>query len=904
MTGIFCVIIFAVKEESKIKHTMRKALFFAYIFLFTIAPLYADRITNAYKKIQKGDYEKAKKDLDKELSKNPNSAGAFHIYAEYFFAEANPFYDIDSAYYFINKALKSYPEIEEKTLSKWAKESITPDNASQLKINIEEKAFQNAQIANTIVDLQYFIDNFPSATQLASAKTQRNLLAWEQAQRENKLASYQSFIQTYPEATQITEAIKIRDEIVFQDETNNGSLETYKRFVREYPNSRNREQALTRIFYLGTFPHGVEAFEQFVKNYPESSIADFALEWLLAFYSKEQKLAEFAQKYPRFAQKKRLAEMQKVNPRQYIPVLENGLFGFYDEAGDKRIDFQYESVMSEYLCHSIEDDYLVINRNGRLGILSKLGQEIVAPQFDKIEAITTGIFRVTKNAFSGLIHQSGREILPIKYDAIEVLNTNFLKIRQNRLWGLSSYSGEIIVEPRYTEIESEDGDFMLFRSGDLVGMSSNEALFEMHAQRNIRIQADFNEIKVLENKSLLITQAGKQGVIDQLGRAIIPLQMDKIKLTPQGWVAQKDGLWQVYQQNGTWLENFQFENVDFGGAYIGGKTQGKWGIIDMNGKVIQDFKYDSLAFISQTVFLYDGRKVRAEFLQNPKADPVDFTFFKDTRPEKGNYPKAETFIYYEDRQGKKGLFDQNGKKILSPKYSSIYMLDPDLVNVEQYNKYGLVDSTQVLVMPIRYDGIINLEQDPSYKVLLLNRKYGLYSKLHGIKIEPIYDSRPEIFRKNSKETFFLVSKGGKFGLIDTQNKSQVPFSFSSIVAWKDSTVLVQNEDGQWTFYQMNVKKQVDSPLFDEIKIIKNTPEEVITLAQQEGKWGAWSTLNGQIIAPQYDLLENRGIDKKPILFGEKRQEDNQIEVSIHNSLGNIIWKSLLRRSDYYKMLCE
>ena len=41
--------------------------------------------------------------------------------------------------------------------------------------------------------------------------------------------------------------------------------------------------------------------------------------------------------------------------------------------------------------------------------------------------------------------------------------------------------------------------------------------------------------------------------------------------------------------------------------------------------------------------------------------------FKNIRAEKGNYPNAEIFVYYEYLRGQKGLFAQSGQENLEPK---------------------------------------------------------------------------------------------------------------------------------------------------------------------------------------------------------------------------------------------
>ncbi|GAB4403437.1 MAG: hypothetical protein OHK0053_28240 [Microscillaceae bacterium] len=875
------------------------------LLALTWGTLRADRITGALKQIEKGDFEKAREQLLKEGEKNPESAGLAHVWALYFFNAQNPAFHLDSAYLFVQRALKFYPQTEAKSLGEWSKEGLQPESAQALQSQIEEKAFEETKVANTLEAYQSFLLRFPAAPQIGEATALRNQKAWQKTETENTLRAYEDFMTQYPQAVQIPEATLRRDRFIFQGETRLGTLTAFERFVKTYPQNQFREEALRRIFYLRTLPHRPEVYEDFVRQFPESATAELALEWLWLFYEKKGQATEFASLYPAYARRIQALSQAEINARLLVAVFQNGLWGYCDEQGEMRTRYQFEFIPQEYQCRAIEGDFLIENRNGRLGLIAKNGQTLVEPQFDKIESLALGLIRVMKNSFSGLMHQSGRILLPLEYESIEVLNQHFLKIRKNRLWGLASYNGEIVVKPQFTEIEVEGDGFVLFKMGDQIGLASHTALFQMIADQNIQIKTHYEAARVLENQFVVVEKNGQKAVLDALGKILIPFGPEDLRrILGQGWAAQQAGKWRIYQNEGTLLNDEVYDQVAFGGACVGLKKEGKWGLLSLKGESIRPFALDSIAFIDHTALLFQKKKTSALFLKNEARPEVDLTLFKNIRPERGNYAKAQTFIYYEDRQGGKGLFDQEGLKRLSPKYQSVYALDDDLLNVQQAGKYGLVNAQQVLVLPIRYDGISNLEENPEYKLLLSGRKFGLYSQKNKVKIEPAYDQRPELMALHDTLPAFKVYKGNKCGLVDANNKTLLPFKYQDLAFFGAPQFWVQEEKG-WRLVSLAQKNDSTILTMEKLTLIRLPNGESIALGTQNGLWGAWSKQKGWLISPQYEVLLNRGTPDRPLLYGERKLDtDNQTKVAFHNLEGKLLWQSDLSRSDYYRFICE
>ena len=130
---------------------------------------YADRVTNAYKQLQKGRYDKTKSLLDRAINKQPINAGAHYIYALYFLTKENPAYQVDSSYNHVLLALSHYAQIEKDDSTTWAKVGITLTSIERHRRKVEGVAFGLAKKQHTIAAYQAYIDRFTTAREVKQA---------------------------------------------------------------------------------------------------------------------------------------------------------------------------------------------------------------------------------------------------------------------------------------------------------------------------------------------------------------------------------------------------------------------------------------------------------------------------------------------------------------------------------------------------------------------------------------------------------------------------------------------------------------------------------------------------------------------------------------------------------------
>ncbi|HAS40009.1 MAG TPA: hypothetical protein DCS93_05995 [Microscillaceae bacterium] len=886
---------------------MRKQLRLLGIMLLVLgigvpAQVHADRVTNAYKQLQKERYDKAKSLLDKAISRQPINAGAHYVYALYFLTKANPAYQVDSSYTHILLALSHYAQIEEDDSTTWAKVGITQTAIDRHRLKVEGVAFVLAKKQNTIPGYQAYIDRFTTAREIQEATRLRNLLAWQAACAAHSIGSYQRFIKTYPKATQVEEAQKRIDFFVYKAEIERGTYKNLEAFLKNNPQNVYRDSAITQLFDLVSVNHQKETYQNFLKKYSNSSAAKRAGDWLMSMYQEAGQLQAFHERFGSYYRIDYVTQLLAVDTLQYFPILEAGRYGFIDHFGQIRIPIKYQQIHKDYLCDGIQDNFVLVMRNNLTGVVDKLGQEVVAVNYDKIETLDGGIFIVTKNGFQGAFHQSGFEILPIKYDKIEPLNQYFLKVRRNGSWGVATHNGKIIVDCNFSDIERKANSFVQFRKDSRYALVKNKQIFEQFLNKQFSIQLKYDEVNWIGDAYIKVIDQEKQGVVDTTGQLVLPPQFTSVKDLHVGWAARTSDStqWQLFTRKGKQISPETFEQVATHNKLFVAKQKGKWGAFDREGKILEPFKRDSLIFIGNVLLTFKGKQVLAKLKGQQK--PLNLTPYKYVRGEKGNYPEAKPFIYIETRLRKKGLINQQGKKMLSAVYDEISILANDLFSVRRYGKYGLVDTNRKIVLPIRYQGISNLKG--GYQGLLLNRKFGLYHYKRKIKIEPKFSAIPRPYSLKEDNRLFIVRKKQSYGLVDYKGKELIMTKYEKIEYWTDSVALLKNNAGDWFLYNFINKQRLKTKEFSQIQYLKKDNQEIIALVSK-GKYGILSNRRGLLIPMEYDLIYNLGSIEQPMFFTERQYSGGKsFVVSYINFQRKTIWNKIMKEADYHRILCE
>lgn len=288
----------------------------------------------------------------------------------------------------------------------------------------------------------------------------------------------------------------------------------------------------------------------------------------------------------------------------------------------------------------------------------------------------------------------------------------------------------------------------------------------------------------------------------------------------------------------------KIENVYYYTIY----DNGKWGVVNSYGEIIVKPNYDEMIVIpdpAQDLFIctydvnYENGTYKTRVI-NAKAKEV----IKD-------YDKIEAIVNYDSSQnlwyeknvfrvekdGKFGLINYSGKKLLDPEYNSINPAQgiENSLLIEKDGKFGLCDDSGNIIIETNYSEIKKIGDDyrNGYIVKNSDGKYGAigfdkeqilefkYDEIKGISYENVYaikengkytlvnKSGDKLFDKyfddviEIEKDYAVVSQNGKFGVIDMSGNTKINFEYEALdyttgdnyIAKKDGKFGVISIDG-------------------------------------------------------------------------------------------------------------
>ena len=95
----------------------------------------------------------------------------------------------------------------------------------------------------------------------------------------------------------------------------------------------------------------------------------------------------------------------------------------------------------------------VVWKNGKCGLISQAGKEIIKPQYDRISSFgNDGLAYTWKNGLVGLVNIQGKEIVKNEYQKIGKFNGFYAITRKNGLAGMINKRGNVVIKNEYEKI--------------------------------------------------------------------------------------------------------------------------------------------------------------------------------------------------------------------------------------------------------------------------------------------------------------------------------------------------------------------------------------------------------------------------------------------------------------------
>ena len=437
---------------------------------------------------------------------------------------------------------------------------------------------------------------------------------------------------------------------------------------------------------------------------------------------------------------------------EYEVVERDGKYGIVDKDGNAITPFKYDtiSVQNVYSPNIIRffGGYVVVTINNLRGLVNEKGEEVVPCKHEVIQNITNGMFVSVSTSGGkkfGLYDTKGNEILPVIYSFIHIFENGLVFVEKSSKYALIGVPSETAKEPeKKSKVKKVKAPLKYSEIGTF-----SEGLVSVKGKYYGFIDKDGNEVLTTDYvyggkggfdaadmfvDGKAIVRKGSYGFIDKDGNVVIPCNYREAHRFSDG-VARvcsvKEKMYGFINKEGNEVVSLKYIAArDFSEGLAAVKADGKWGFIDASDKEVLPFKYDDAMSFS-------------EGLAAVKPD------------------------------GKWGFVDKNGNEVIPCRYDEVSSFSEGRASVMSNNKYGFIDKEGNEAVPCKYDGLGSYSE--GFASVFSKFRYG-YIDMVGNEVIPCkYFSAAEF-----KDGLAKVSIDGKYGLINKNDELVVPFSYDDI----------------------------------------------------------------------------------------------------------------------------
>lgn len=334
------------------------------------------------------------------------------------------------------------------------------------------------------------------------------------------------------------------------------------------------------------------------------------------------------------------------------------------------------------------------------------------------------------------------------------------------------------------------------------------------------------------------------------------------------------------------------------------KDEDKYGVIDKTGKTIIETKYDRIEIPnpSKDIFIcFNGEKgiavnsnsqqifkeynsIKAIELRNGATSvPYEKSVLKFEENGKyglinlegkkllnAKYDKIEGFLNVEgeleiEQNGKIGVANINGAILVKPQYDSIagdgyYSEDNNYQQagffVGQKNqdgyKYGYINCDGKLSLKLEYNDLSRITNIPAkdgvYLIIAKNGKYGVIKNK-----DTIIENEYQAIEYDNTKNMFIMQKGKNYGLADINGKIIIPTQNSNIEI-KGEYIYVENNNAKEVYDSAGNKVNIDANVC--IMPTSNDKYKIVIKSEEDRNYyGVIDSNNNQIINTEYLYIE-------------------------------------------------
>ena len=449
-----------------------------------------------------------------------------------------------------------------------------------------------------------------------------------------------------------------------------------------------------------------------------------------------------------------------------------------------------------------------------------------------------------------------------KVSVQEVTNYNYFVVTVNEKSGVIDKEGKIIINPEYDSIQIPNPEKPIFVCLYDYNSETREYSSKVLNDKSEEILNKFDNVQAILNNNTSISNSyqttilkykkdGKYGLIKTNGKKVTSAIFDNIET-----LEYKDGILRV--------------KIDLNGKEI---VKPEYNSIVADGYYDKETKYEKAGYI---VNIKTNEGYRYGYINNKGKQTLD-TIYTNLKRVTDMGDSAIYMINY--KNGKAGLM-KDSQTVIKNEYEDIEIDDiifaGKCINASKDGKLQVFDLAGVNQSESSYRSIVKLENTQYSITINKNNQYGV---IDSNKVEVIENKYSYI--EYAFDNYFVVSKDGMAGLINTDSKEIIPVN-KNVVQNIKGTKIIQTIDSKskvTELYNKDMQKvaaQTDARIYikdnyiemvskDNIeyfdfdgnkKEAKDIFDNKIYAKEQNGKWG-YVDKNGNVVVDfKYDMTTN------------------------------------------------
>ena len=303
-------------------------------------------------------------------------------------------------------------------------------------------------------------------------------------------------------------------------------------------------------------------------------------------------------------------------------------------------------------------------QNKKVGLIDTNFQFLSPPLTEGYERAKWGGIYFHQNWKYGLVNNNGREILPALYDKITPSEPNgqMLTVTQNGKKGIIDLKGNKILEPKYAFIESVPGGNFVVKINNKFGLIDKLG--------KVILPIEYDTIKIHSSRHImLLLREGFVGLADFHGMILLPVFFESIDWTYNDHIiGKRDGLYGVWDEGGKNLMPLEYQQIERHNTFLLLRKNNQSTILDYHGKIQTPIPFDTIR-MEYGAIIFSGIRNDSSF-----SWIFDNYKLKQVSPDIQNLEYA-AFGFYFIKNGKIGLIDRDTwQEILPPEYDQLQVI--------------------------------------------------------------------------------------------------------------------------------------------------------------------------------------------------------------------------------------